>query len=738
MVFVIASAVFARPKVALVLSGGGAKGLAEIPLLEAIEREGIRPDMVLGTSMGALIGALYASGYTPKQIRKILLNMNYLKILGEHPVNLERVPPETFSLRTNSETALSFSLAKRTFGSAPGLIGDQNILCELNNHLSRVLLVDDFDKLAIPFRCVATDVSSGEQIILKKGSIVDAVRASISLPGVFTPAPVGDGRYAMDGGLRNNLPVRLAREMGADVIISMDVASVVDTDPESLVDLGTVAAQIFNLIISSNAVEQHDQATIVLRPDLKKFSTIDFFHPGGIIKAGESCVEENMDKIHAIAQNLAAQGYPLGSYDYNRESEYDRLDDFIVKKISIRDVSFVEHGPLPREKDFQKFIGRKLDYRTKEELTDVLNEFKIQFHFSSFSYYIKPLDVPGECELELRARHFNMNLSKLFFSGCPSVSLTNFEPQKYLTVNPTSTIGINLMDPIESLMRLSTGSTFIFDLAVYPSIAKKNGYNISGEVSGSFKYGSLEPKTYFFFDDRLVDTDRGYNGNLGFRFKYTDLMTFRAGAAIEVDQITSTNRSYNSVWAYNEFIFTTLHNDILSLKGIQAQLATYVGKSTDALADNGFVYGWHLNYEQRFLLHKETTSVGLGFEVSNNRLPYELNCGYNDYGGIDGMCGYPLGTLHRDFAFAGIDFRQKLCSLAGMPLYLIVQTKVGVHDSFDPFYDTFKPDGKFFSGAGKPEYGTGIYCAIKSIIGNIYLGYSRNSNGNWVVTLGLR
>ena len=736
MIFI--AAVFARPKVALVLSGGGAKGFAEIPLLEAIEREGIRPDMVLGTSMGALIGALYASGYTPKQIRETLLKMNYLKILGEHPVTLERVPPEVFSLRTNSETALSFSVSKRTFGSAPGLIGDQNILCELNNHLSRVLLVDDFDKLTIPFRCVATDVSSGEQIILGKGSIVDAVRASISLPGVFTPAPVGDGRYAMDGGLRNNLPVRLARQMGADIVISMDVASVVDTDPESLVDLGTVAAQIFNLIISSNAVEQYDQATIVLRPDLKKFSTIDFFHPEGIIKAGELCVEENMDKIHAIAQDLAKQGFPLASYDYDRESEYDKLEDFVIRKISVVDASFVESGPLPREKEFQKFIGRELNEKTKEELTDELNEYKIQYHYSSFIYYIKPLENPGECELELRARHFNQNLSKLFFSGDPSVSLTNFEPQKYLTVNPTSTIGINLMDPVESLIRLSTGSAFIFDAAVYPSISKINGFKASGEFGGFFKYGSLEPKNYFFFDDRLVDTDSGYGGNLGIRFKYTDLMTYRVGITMEADRIKSTGKLHKSAWFYDEAIFTTLHNDMLTLRGIQAQLAWYVGKSSDALAENGFVYGWHMGYEHRFLLSKDSTSIGFEFEISNNRLPYELNVGYSEYGGFSGMCGYPLGTLQRDFIFAGLNFRQKVCSVAGMPLYLIAQTKVGVHDSYDPFYDSFKPDGSFFAGAGKPEYGAGIYCAIKTIIGNIYAGYSLNSNGNWVVTLGMK
>ena len=124
------------PKVALVLSGGGAKGLAEIPLLEALENEGIRPDIILGTSMGALIGSLYAAGYTPKQIRQTLLSMDFMTILNERPSTPEKIPPEAFSKKTDG-ISISFSIADGKFGSAPGIIGDQQIICELCNHLSK-------------------------------------------------------------------------------------------------------------------------------------------------------------------------------------------------------------------------------------------------------------------------------------------------------------------------------------------------------------------------------------------------------------------------------------------------------------------------------------------------------------------------------------------------------------------------------------------------------------------------
>ncbi|WP_407398426.1 patatin-like phospholipase family protein [Treponema sp.] len=737
IILILSSLVFARPKVALVLSGGGAKGLAEIPLLEALEREGIKPDMILGTSMGALIGSLYAAGYSAKEIREILLSMDYLKVLGERPVSLERVPPEAFSSRSNSDTALSFSINNKRIGSAPGLIGDQNIVMELSNHLSRVLNVDDFDKLSIPFRCIATNVSTGEQIVLKSGSLVDAVRASISLPGIFTPAPLGNGVFAMDGGLRNNLPVQLAREMGADIVIAMDVASILDTDPNTLSDFVTVTEQIINLIISSNAVEQYHLATLVLKPDLKKYGTVDFFHPLEIVAAGEKCVEENKEKLHEIAVNLSKQGYPISVPDYDRVSDYDRLPDLRIRKVIIKDVSFSQDGPLPRLRDFEQFEGKILDWETKDKLTMELKEKKNQYHLSNFSYSVEKVEGTDEYDLILKANHYDQELSKIFLSGTPSVSITNLPAQKYVTVNPASTVGINLVDPVDAMVRVTTGNIVHADATFYPKVASINGFKVSGEIGGDFKYGSLEPKNYFFFNDRLVDSDRGVIGNLGLRFKYTDMITLRLGVANEADMVISQDHWFRSTYGYNEIIYTTLHNNFMKLRGIQVESAVYYGKSNSENPEFDMNYSLRFAYEQRFELKKDNTSIGFGLSFCRNRFPYELNIGYNDYGGIEGMCGYPLGMLKRDFQIAEVSYRQRIFSFIGMPFYLILQGKVGVSDSYDPFYDTAAPDNKFLAG-GKPEAGVGSYAAFSTPIGDLVLGYSINTSRKWVVTLGLK
>lgn len=174
------------------------------------------------------------------------------------------------------------------------------------------------------------------------------------------------------------------------------------------------------------------------------------------------------------------------------------------------------------------------------------------------------------------------------------------------------------------------------------------------------------------------------------------------------------------------------------MNGFSVEGEAAVGKSNTAGNDTGFVYFWHLAYEHRFMPVKDRSSIGFEFHVCNNRFPYELKSGYFDYGGIDGMCGNPKGTLKRDFAFAGITLRQKITSFGGMPLYGILQGKIGIQDSYNPFFDSGKPNGKFFYEAEKPEAGFGIYLAFKTLFSTIVAGYSMNTQGKWCITLGLK
>lgn len=722
------------PKIALVLSGGGAKGFAEIPLLEALENEGIRPDMVLGTSMGALIGSLYAAGYTPKQIRQTLLSMDFMTILNERPSTPEKIPPEAFSKKTDGIT-FSFSIADGKFGSAPGIIGDQQIICELSNHLSRVLAITDFDKLPIPFRAIGTDAISGRELIFKSGSLVNAVRASISIPAVFTPAQVEKGLYSMDGGLRNNLPLKLAREMGADIVISMDVASIVDTPPETLSDFYSVAVQIFNLIISYNAVEQYSYADIVLRPDLSEFSTFDFMKPHQIVRAGEICVQQNKDKISQIARQIESAGRTLEKLDYNRESEYNKMPDFSIDKIVVKDISFSKPVPIPAKKEFEKFLGKTLDDKTKKRLTKKLSRLKEHYHLSSLTYSLKQ-NEDNYTTLEILANHYDKNMNQIFFTGTSSVSVASYKPQQYLSVDPNFTAGVFLRTPIESLFRLSFGNAMIFETEFFPKLANFKNSMLSLDFKNSLKYGSCSPATNIYFNDRTIAEDRGIELFGGIRFRHTDYFTAKAGIAYSAEKLIATEKWHNTSYLHSEIIFTTLHNDYASLYGGRLESIFNFGGKTDDM-QNDLIYDFRFSAEKRFELADEKNSIGISSVFCSNRFPYELNSGYCNFGGADGMSGYPTGALRRDFAIAGISFRQKITNLSGIPLLAVAEAKAAVSSGYDPFIDKDSPSGKLFADR-KFEAGGELYLVLHTILGNLVFGGSMNSSLEWCITLGLR
>ena len=206
-------------KIGLVLSGGGAKGLAHIGALKVIEEAGIQIDYIGGSSMGAIVGALYASGYSATQLDSIFHEINFNILIQDE------VPRSAKTFYEKEETekyvlTLPFDDFKISFPS--GLSKGQNIynlISRLTMHLGNI---QDFSKMPIPFFCIASNIETGEQVILERGSLAKAVSASGAIPSVFSPVKI-DGKLLTDGGVTNNYPVTELRERGVDIIIGVDV-----------------------------------------------------------------------------------------------------------------------------------------------------------------------------------------------------------------------------------------------------------------------------------------------------------------------------------------------------------------------------------------------------------------------------------------------------------------------------------------------------------------------------------
>ena len=208
-----------KPKIAVVLSGGGAKGVAHIPLLQTLDSLGIVPDLIVGTSMGSLVGGFYAMGYSGDSIADITRNANWDKLLGGKTL-LKDVGVEEKSEFGRYLLTLDVKNGKPKTSSA--IINDQYLREFFANLTYPVYRINEFDNLPIAYRAVATDIVNGEEVVIKDGSLALAMRASMSIPSVFQPVPYKDV-LLVDGGIVNNFPVDVAKAWGADIIIGSDV-----------------------------------------------------------------------------------------------------------------------------------------------------------------------------------------------------------------------------------------------------------------------------------------------------------------------------------------------------------------------------------------------------------------------------------------------------------------------------------------------------------------------------------
>lgn len=288
------------PKVALVLSGGSALGMAHVGVLGILEEIGIPIDLVVGTSMGALVGGLYAAGYTPAELEHLVKELNWAEVFTEPDSFLTYV---TEPVIDEHKMLLSFNFDWNGVGKRLALLPDQQIVSELSRLFFPVSAVRDFDQFEIPFRAVATDLISGEPYVFSSGRIVQALRASMSIPGIFAPYPV-NGHYYLDGGLVSNLPVKAARDAGADIVIAVDVDP---PTPKSIDEFGTVVdvtIQATNLMLQGTERDQEEDSDVFIHPDMEGFYRTGFFHSEDIIERGREAGEAAREELEELAVYL--------------------------------------------------------------------------------------------------------------------------------------------------------------------------------------------------------------------------------------------------------------------------------------------------------------------------------------------------------------------------------------------------------------------------------------------------
>ncbi len=325
-----------KPKIAVVLSGGGAKGLAHIPLLQALDSLGIVPDLVIGTSMGSIVGGLYAMGYSGDSIAIISNNIDWDELLGGG-ISMEDVSVEEKS--EFKKYLIDFDFVKGKPKVKSSLLNDQNLREYLASLTYPVYNVNNFDDLSIPFRAMATDIVNGKEVILDGGSLSLAMRASMSIPAVFQPVEYKDV-LLLDGGVLNNFPVDIAKKMGADIIIGSDVGGGMEPK-EELANLSTLLFQTGMLVSLLKNDTNRELCDILLDhiPNLT-YSTGDFNKGKELYEEGKVATLQNMDALEALAKKL--EGYNQKTHEVPNVKKEFVLDTIIYKDISEDNLDLVK------------------------------------------------------------------------------------------------------------------------------------------------------------------------------------------------------------------------------------------------------------------------------------------------------------------------------------------------------------------------------------------------------------
>ena len=369
-----------RPKIGLALSGGGARGAAHIGVIRVLEENNVPIDYIAGTSMGSIVGGLYSSGLSPDEIEAALGAIDWDGVFDDLPPRSDR------SFRRKRDDDLYLIKFKPGFNDGHldlprGLVQGQKIDIELSRLVVPVASIENFDNLMIPFRAVATDIATGEEVVIGSGNLAMAIRASMSIPAAFAPA-ILDGRLLVDGGTANNLPINVVRDMGADIVIAVDISTPL-LKQEEIDSVLLITQQLTGLLTRRNVEEQIQTLTdkdIFIVPDLGDVSTTDFKEFRKAIPPGREATMAQIDDIsrlslpdteyQAYRAKLILPGQRMPVIDRVRFENNSRLSDDYIKS---RIVGTQVGKPLDvdaLESDLGKIMGLELFQNVRYDVSE--------------------------------------------------------------------------------------------------------------------------------------------------------------------------------------------------------------------------------------------------------------------------------------------------------------------------------------------------------------------------------
>ena len=686
-----------RPvRTALVLSGGAARGAAHIGVLRVLEELDVQVDLVLGTSMGAVIGGLWAAGLSADELTAALSGVDWVEAFSDRPPRRFRAyrrKQDERGLRLRARVGLD-----RGGISLPlGLLQGEGLTFTLRTMLLPLDPPESFDDLPTPFRAVATDLETGEVVVLDSGDLVKAIRASMSIPGVFAPVEIG-GRLLVDGGVADNLPVDVARALGAERLIVVDISS--DLLPrEKLRSVVDVSGQILTLVTYANTKRQLESlgpGDVLLEPDLGDLGSASFAKSREISELGEAAARAATDRLLAVR---AASGAERTS---SRAARIRRLDPegLLVRDVTVSTDSRLSPRAVTSRVETRE--GQPLDLEILE--SDLRSIYGLEL-FESVDFDLDRHDQVVDLEIDVRERSWGTDLLSLGLELQDDLrSSSSFDLRLRHTAGLINRLGAEIRSD------LWIGETQLLAFELYQPLGRHGGFFVAPRLQ------AREESTSELIDGLAVPRIRlaRNGGGLDLGRALGNCCELRLGvdwSRVQSERDPDRPRiSLSDGGIRLRFAADTLDNVDFPSSGLLAS-ASY--RSTlNAFApeiDNRILAGQLL---QAFRVG--SVRLGLGLELATDFAQDQPGLAAFRLGGFLRLSGYPTEELagRHGGLLRFVAFDQILgAGLLGVPVYLGASMEVGNvwMERSDARFDDLITSGSLF-------------LAVESFLGPVYVG----------------
>jgi NTE family protein len=714
-----------RPKVGLVLSGGGAKGLAHIGVLKVLEEAGIRPDYITGTSMGSIIGGLYASGYTAHELDSIVHATDWAVVLSDQ-IPLSDVVPEEKSDYNRFQVELDIS--KKGLKLPPGMVRGQRISEMLSGLTWHVSSLESFDELPIPFRCVAVDLVQGKPYVFKDGDLSQAMRASMAIPSVFTPVEK-DGMYLVDGGVLDNFPTLLCREMGAEIIIGVNVGSSDKPDIEDLKNITEV--MMTSAMIGSSIVLQQsiDSTDYLVTPVLPPYGTASFFDGDSIVARGEMAARLQLDDFIHLSDSLNLFASPkvktveltadkIIVSDIKVQNRHHVSINYFLNKLGIHEGDTITRADI--DTGIRRLIGSRFYNQITYDLNKVNDEYVLTFHTEEA--YLTQAKFSLRYDNELKAGLIsNVTLRNLLTKNS-RLSLTADVSEKP-----------RIHNEIIAYLGEQQSTGFIAD--AYFERTPLPIYKDHKKTLGTFNYYKTQAGTGVFFSYKTRTM-------ISAKFDWQEIRVSQSSGLSDIfDQgvdrfgngFVFGTLSIDRNTLNNRFFPTKGHHLLMSLKANFNAYDYYNGESTSKAIIKPYIDVPNKNYLAGSIRYTKCfqTAKNAYFETGISLAAFSADAPFFDMHYIGGTA-YNIST--GDAAFVGLNYREKIAENYGLisaKFNFNLSPTIYAHTVFNAIFspnfgNDYFADQSYYLGPKESIIGFGGGIAINSIIGPITFGMGTN------------